>query len=200
MKRLPTIILFIISLLFSTPYASAQWIYGINLGASFPKVSAGKEPTLFVENHSGFRGGLTVEYELPRCGVAFDVSVLYMRVSYNLHDARSTEIDPARDFLEIPIFIKYKWWLGVAKKLVAPMVMTGPSLMARLSSDNPCVSTRRTLPAWNVGLGIDVARHLQLSAGYRFALTDVVRSYAGIPEPSLHLSGWWLSTMLLFDF
>lgn len=200
MKRLPTIILFIVSLLLSATGASAQWTYGFNLGASFPKVSTGDDPGLFVENHSGFRGGLTVEYELPRCGVAFDASVLYMRVSYNLFDNRSTEIDPARDYLEIPLFIKYKWWLGAAKKLVAPMVMTGPSLMVRLSGDSPYVTTHRALPAWNVGLGVDVARHLQLSAGYRFALTDATRSYEGIPEPTLHLSGWWLSAMLLFDF
>lgn len=200
MKRLPTIILFIASLLVSATDATAQWTYGFNLGASFPKVSAGDNPGLFVDNHSGFRGGLTVEYELPRCGVAFDASVLYMRVSYNLYDNRSTGIDPARDYLEIPVFIKYKWWLGAAKKLVAPMVMTGPSLMVRLSGDSPYVTTHRALPTWNVGLGVDVARHLQLSAGYRFALTDVTRSYESIPEPTLHLSGWWLSAMLLFDF
>lgn len=181
--------------------AKAQLRYGLNLGGSFAGATIDRSPGYDLVNRSGFRGGLTLEYQLPTCGLAFDASVLYNRFNTRLKDESQAErIDFGRDYLEVPIHIKYKFWLPATSNLVAPMVLTGPSLLCHLSSNDSPMKVKRFQPGWNVGVGLDIANILQISGGYRFGLTNIAEEFGPAPETRIKSSGFFLSALLLFDF
>ncbi len=185
--------------------ADAQLRYGFNLGGAFADASLSDAKGYSALNRSGFRGGLALEYQMPRCGVAFDASVLYSRYNSRLRDDATGDIYGfGRNYLELPLNVKYKFWLSAMNRLVAPMIITGPSFMIGLDgrNDQSPLTVKRFQPGWNVGLGVDFANILQLTAGYRFGIGNVAEVKDGAPESglSLHTSGWHVSAILLFDF
>ncbi|MDE6794345.1 MAG: PorT family protein [Muribaculaceae bacterium] len=134
----------------------AQLRYGFRFGGDFAKASLGnadalsgaclaphtayepnnhKEPVSLV-NRSGFSGGLVLEYQFEKCGFAPDIALLYTR--YNTRLALQDEKPQSfgRNFIEIPIHLKWKFWIPQTKNLFAPMVYTGPSMMFRLDHNS----------------------------------------------------------------
>lgn len=196
----------ILSIVFATIFllaasAQAQLRYGFNVGGSFAKASLSDVPGWVVDNGSGFRGGMTLEYQMPRNGLAFDVSVLYERYSYKLFSVEGQKRLPCRDFVNIPLNVKYKFWLPFTKNLAAPMIFTGPDLMIGVGSKLfDGFKTDRLQPGWNVGVGIDAANILQLSAGYRFGLGNAFSNFYDAKSGKLTTSGWFVSASILFDF
>lgn len=197
---------------FMASTAGAQFRYGINAGVSIAKpelsqvfADGGTIPIL--ESGAGFRGGLTLEYQLPTFGLAFDLSVDYLRYNFRLTSERGGVVDDkytdiGRNFIEVPLNIKYKFWLGRFHNLVAPMVMTGPSFMINLDKqpDNARLTQKRFQPGWNVGLGLDIINFIQLNAGYRFAFGNAVDHSFNMGDPKLRNKGWYVSATFLFDF
>lgn len=182
--------------------SSAQLRYGFNFGGSFAEARLSDASGFSLDNQSGFRGGLVLEYQLPSSGLAFDGSVLYHRYNTRLiehsNDARSAF---GRNFIELPLNVKYKFWISSINNLAAPFIFTGPSFMFNVSSSKlTLLKQKRFQPGWNVGIGLDVINFLQLQAGYRFGIGNSLRSLAGADDASLHTSGWHLSAILLFDF
>ena len=105
-----------------------------------------------------------------------------------------------RNFIEVPLHLKYKFFLSSTNHLLAPMVYTGPSMLVRLGKGNPeQMSTRSVQPGWDLGLGIDIINFIQLSAGYRFGLGNAV-SRSAVPGTCLHTNGWNVSANIIFDF
>lgn len=181
--------------------AQAQWRYGFNFGGSISEASLDNADGYSLKNRSGFRGGLTLEYQSPRCGLAFDGSVLYERYNAQLTDnAMATTTDFGRNFIEVPLNVKYKFWLNAFNQLVAPMVFTGPTFRFALDSKSAPLTQQRFQPGWNVGAGFDAANILQLSAGYRFGLGNACKSFAGRDDATLHSNGWFVQAVILFDF
>ena len=82
--------------------SSAQLRYGFNFGGSFAEARLSDASGFSLDNRSGFRGGLVLEYQLPSSGLAFDGSVLYHRYNTRLiehsNDARSAF---GRNFIEL---------------------------------------------------------------------------------------------------
>lgn len=200
--------------------AKAQLRYGITLGGDFnsSKLSGEYADDYNLKTGSGFRGGLTLEYQMLTCGLAFDASVLYNRVNvrstifcndsyiYIGDKNESTKAMPyrsmGRNFLEIPLNIKYKFGIAALNNLFSPMILTGPSFMINLdkSDKNPYLEQRRFQPAWNVGAGIDVVNFIQLSAGYRFPLGNALKENDYQWGVKIRNQGWWLQATMLFDF
>ena len=180
--------------------ASAQLRYGFRLGGSFAKASLSDAPGMSIKNGSGFSGGLLLEYQMENCGFAPDIAVLYTRYSSRLIDEVSGPAKLGRDFIEVPLHLKYKFYLSSTNNLVAPMVYTGPSILCRLGKSNPeQLSTKSVQSGWDVGIGLDIINFIQLSAGYRFGLGNAV-SRSAIPAACLHTNGWNVSANLIFDF
>lgn len=197
----------LIVLLLAAVFASAvnsveaQWRYGFNFGGSVAGASLDKADGYSLKNRSGFRGGMTVEYQLPKCGLAFDGSMLYERYSTRLVENASAEVaDFGRNFIEIPLNVKYKFWLNAFNQLVAPMVFTGPTFRFALNSKDAPLTQQHFQPGWNVGAGLDAANILQLSAGYRFGLGNACKSFDGRENATLHSDGWFIQAVILFDF
>lgn len=186
--------------------ARAQFRYGINAGVSIakPDLSGTVGTGAVIESGAGFRGGLTLEYQVPTLGLAFDASVDYLRYNIRLANERgaSDYTDIGRNFIEVPLNIKYKFWLGSLHNLVAPMVMTGPSFMFNLDKqpENAPLTQKRFQPGWNIGLGFDIINFIQLNAGYRFAFGNAIKHSDLMGSAKLRNKGWYVSATLLFDF
>lgn len=188
------------AVLLASLHASAQIRYGLRLGGSFAKASISNAPGMSMKNGSGFSGGLLLEYQMESNGFAPDIAVLYTRYSSRLLDEVSGPAKIGRDFIEVPLHLKYKFYLSSTNNLVAPMVYTGPSLLVRLGKSNPeQMSTRFLQPGWDVGIGLDIINFIQLSAGYRFGLGNAV-SRSAVPGVCLHTNGWNVAANIIFDF
>ena len=193
-------LLLFLTVLISTLTASSQLRYGFRLGGCIAKPSLSDAPGMSMKNGSGFSGGLLLEYQMENCGFAPDIAVLYTRYSSRLIDEVAGPAKLGRNFIEVPLHLKYKFFLSSTNNLVAPMVYTGPSLLIRLGKGNPeQMSTKAVQPGWDVGLGLDIINFIQLSAGYRFGLGNAV-SQSLVPGACLHTDGWNVSANIIFDF
>ena len=194
------ILLLLMAVLLSSLSAAAQLRYGFRLGGSFAKASISDAPGMSIKNGSGFSGGLLLEYQMESCGFAPDIAVLYTRYSSRLMDEVSGPAKIGRNFIEVPLHLKYKFYLSSTNNLVAPMVYTGPSLLFRLGKANPeQMQTKAMQPGWDLGSGIDIINFIQLSAGYRFGLGNAL-SQSAVPGACLHTNGWNVSANIIFDF
>lgn len=194
------ILLLLMAVLLSSLSAAAQLRYGFRLGGSFAKASLSDASGMSMKNGSGFSGGLLLEYQMESCGFAPDIAVLYTRYSSRLMDEVSGPAKIGRNFIEVPLHLKYKFYLSSTNNLVAPMVYTGPSLLFRLGKANPeQIQTKSMQPGWDLGIGLDIINFIQLSAGYRFGLGNAL-SQSAVPGACLHTNGWNVSANIIFDF
>lgn len=199
MKKIAFITALLLTIL-SANVASAQLRYGLQLGGSIARPSLSDAPAGYaVKGGSGFSGGLALEYQLPRAQwFAVDIAALYTRYSYRMTNPAADNAAMRRNFIEVPLHFKFKYWVNAFHQLVAPMVYTGPSVMATVGSSHEPMATRRVHPAWDLGIGIDAANILQLQAGYRFSLANSLK--ANQTDMSLDMRGWHVSATLFFDF
>lgn len=189
--------------------AHAEWRYGLTLGGEFADARIRHSQSIGIKNGSGFRGGIIFEYQFTKFGLAFDGSLEYVR--YNARWQNNTDgirRSIGRNFIDIPLNVKYKFWIPATKNLFAPMVTTGPDFQINVGKSRTfpapvdggtyqTVGTERFQPGWNVGIGFDAINFIELSAGYRFALTDCAR---GADPLQLRTNSWWLRATILFDF
>ncbi|MDE6443487.1 MAG: PorT family protein [Muribaculaceae bacterium] len=199
MKKLSLFLFSILMLSFCIP-AEAQLRYGFRFGGSFAKAHLDDAPGISLKNGSGFSGGLMLEWQMEKNGFAPDIAVLYTRYNSREVSAEASPVSFGRNFIEVPLHLKYKFFLSKTKNLVAPMVYTGPSLMFRLDhKDATPLSTKAFQPGWDLGIGIDIINFIQLTAGYRFGLGNAVKEStpAGM---KLHTDGWNVAANVIFDF
>lgn len=176
-----------------------QWRYGLRLGGSGSAWLLKNGDDIRAHRGSGFSGGPTFEWQSPMTGFAVDLSALYTHSGGKLSHGPGKAVSPGVDFIEVPVGLKYKFFLKGIKELAGPYITTGPTLLVRLngtSADCP-VSTRRLQPAWNIGAGFDVLNFIQLQGQYRFGLGNSATTPDGL---TLRADGWSVSVALLFDF
>lgn len=182
--------------------AAGQLRYGFRFGGSFAAASIRNAKDYKMCNRSGFSGGFMLEYTLPETGFAADIAALYTRYSTRLEMPGGGKMSFGRNFIEVPLHLKYKFWLPVFSNTVAPVVYTGPSLMIKtdkVKDDSP-LTTMRLQPGWDLGIGIDVVNFIQITAGYRFGLGNALKNMTGYEAAIIRTNGWNLSASLLFDF
>lgn len=179
--------------------AHGEWRYGLRIGGS------GSVPHLSDNNGwtasrcSGFSGGVTFEWQHSCSGLAVDMSALYSRAGATLRSPQGEKFTAARNFVEVPVNLKYKFWLKSIKELAGPYVYTGPTLMMRVDGDSKGApfSSSRLQPGWNLGVGLDVINFLQIQGGYRFGLGNTADVPGGF---KMRADGWNVSVAFLFDF
>lgn len=183
--------------------AGAQLRYGLRIGGGGECPHLIDAPRWKSSGASGFSGGLTLEYQIPVGGLAFDVSLLYSRSGAYLTSPEGVRRHTARDFIEIPLHVKYKFWMKKIFDLAGPYVYTGPTLLTAVGNGSKDAPFRghRLQPGWNIGAGFDVLNFIQIQGGYRFGLGNSLSRRAGFPgDGSLRADGWSVSAAFLFDF
>lgn len=163
--------------------ASAQFRAGIRAGVNINKLHLSELGSNFdSDNRCGFTGGVMAEFTIPVVGICFDASLMYTRMNSQVDaplTGSMTENEfsgSAKDFFQIPINIKYKLGLPVVGKIIAPYIYTGPDFAFRLGHSNAFKSFQ---VAWDLGVGVELVRHLQIGAGYSWGINNVAKKITG---------------------
>lgn len=182
----------------ATTTAQAQVRFGIKGGVTINELKWDKD-IVSKDNRAGFTGGFMIEAGLPVIGLGLDASVLYTHRENNLY-LEDTKLK--RDYLDIPVNVKYKLQIPVLSKIISPFVTTGPDF-AMLLGDTEKVDfkTRKWNISWNVGFGAELFRKVQIHANYGIGLSKAFE-YLGKEVDSTPVKGkdkyWTITAAYLF--
>ena len=175
MKNLKRTLLVAVAVVLMSATASAGGFrWGIKAGVALNSLHFDEEILNDVkntDNQAGFTGGLMCEFTVPVIGLGVDASVMYMHRA----DKYENE-DLNRDYIEIPINLKYKISLPVVNNVVTPYLFTGPSFafLTGKTEINEALKSKRCDVAWNFGVGVELFKHLQVGASYGLGITKAV--------------------------
>ena len=209
MKSIKTLLL-ALAIVIAIP-ASAQFRWGVRLGTEVNSMRLDKS-VFNNENRAGFTGGLMCEFTVPIIGVGFDLSAMYVHRVSNSTVTTSNADDAAlvessrfknRDYIEIPLNLKYKLSLPVVSKILVPYVTTGPSFSVLTSKRaiTEAYKNKALDVAWNFGVGLQLFTHLQVGASYGLGITKTVEKVSSItagPEITGRNNYWTVTAAWLF--
>lgn len=178
--------------------------FGIKAGMNVNKLKFDKS-IASSDNSCGWTAGVMADFTVPIIGLGCDVSLMYARMNNSsdidygkINAPGSLPSDPTaspavnndnlygKNFLEIPINLKYKFTLPVVGSIVKPYLFTGPNFAFRLGKsieDNvQGIKSRSCQIAWNVGLGLELVSHVQIGASYGFGINNVVENIPVVGE------------------
>jgi len=180
MKSMKRIIIALLAIVMTAGVASAQIRFGIKAGANFNSIHfKDMESNLQPDNSAGFNVGVMTEFTVPIVGLCLDASVMYSRmnnaISNDVEGTTSELLDKdmtwGKNFLEIPINIKYKFQIPVIASVFKPYIFTGPNFAFKLDKS---IWDKTFQAAWNVGIGVELINHLQISGSYGFGMNNVL--------------------------
>lgn len=159
----------------------AQFRVGPRLGVEVNSMKFDKD-VFNSDNRAGFTGGIMAEFTIPVINLGLDASVMYVH-----RENKSTTTDEGfswvnaknftkRDYLEIPVNVKYKIGIPAVSNIIAPYIFTGPSFSVLLSGKSIAegVMNKKCDVAWNLGVGLQLFNHLQVGASYGWGLSDSI--------------------------
>lgn len=155
--------------------AQAKFSFGPKIGFNVNKLDISGVSNLDASNRFGFTAGLTAEYIVPVIGVGVDASLMYSHMKTHLDEGVISE-NVSGNFFEIPVHLKYKLGLPAIESILSPYVFTGPSVAFKLSGDDSYAGTKTTQWGWDLGLGVELVKHLQVGAGYTFGINKLVNT------------------------
>jgi hypothetical protein len=167
--------------------AQAKFGFGPKLGMNVNQMSFSGSKLLDSDNRCGFTGGLTAEYIAPVLGIGVDISLMYSHMKTTVavgEGAFSATESVSGNFFEIPLHLKYKLSVPAIQSIIAPYIYTGPSVAFKLSGENSYFGTKETQWGWDLGIGLELIKHLQIGAGYTWGMNKLaevtVADYAGV--------------------
>lgn len=209
MKRLILVALVVV---LGVGAANAQFRFGVKAGLNLNKLDFKHlENNLDGSNGLGYTAGLMAEFTIPIIGLGLDASLMYTRMN---SESGVTTVNSSgnivteekvfgKNFIEIPVNLKYKFKLPVVGSFLAPYLYTGPTFAFKLDKNTVEYLKAKTCQiAWNVGLGIELFNHLQVGASYGFGINNVVEktNFGGISAEVLKVKNnyWTISAAYLF--
>lgn len=202
MKSIYRLLLIALMALACTATASAQFKIGPRVGININKLHFNKS-AFDSDNRAGFTGGLQCEFTVPLIGVGCDLSVMYVHQSNN---TSSPHLDndnfKKKDFIEIPLNLKYKLSLPVVSKIIKPFVATGPSIafLTSRKAISEAYHNKSVDYSWNFGFGVELLNHLQVSATYGIGLNNTLKvlNVAGAEPIDTRTRDWTITAAYLF--
>lgn len=210
MKTFHKALIVAILAIFTFGYASADFRFGVKAGLNFNNVDFEKfrnvqglkDQITDKNNQAGWMAGVMAEFTVPIINLGMDASLLYAR--QNVGD---NSFYKNKDFLDIPVNLKWKIGIPVVKKIISPIIYTGPDFLFALNKDVlKNVQEKKCEIGWNVGVGVELFRHLQIQGGYCFGLNSVAKYTdmigldlpAGTEDLKVKKDYWTLSAAYLF--
>ena len=168
---------FIVTICAALP-AQAQLKFGPKIGMTVNSLHF-NESVFDSDNRSGFTGGVMLQFIAPGVSLGFDASVMYVRRNLDAtieENGASDRIVSHRDYIEIPINLKYMIGLPAIGKIVSPFVTTGPSFAFLTSGTgiNEAFKNKTFDVAWNFGFGLEIVQKVQVAASYGLGLFNSV--------------------------
>ncbi len=183
MKKIATLFAVAILAIASVAPASAQLKFGLKAGVAVNSLKFQSDnwtETFSSSNRAGFTGGAMVEFTAPVLGVGFDASVMYMHRSNSVPSEVTEKTDgkfsTSRDYIDIPINVKWKFTIPVISSFLKPYIATGPSFAFRVSKNDfkDFVNQQKCDISWNFGVGVEVLSHVQVGASYGLGLNNTL--------------------------
>uniref|UniRef100_UPI004025E0EF porin family protein n=1 Tax=Segatella hominis TaxID=2518605 RepID=UPI004025E0EF len=173
MKKVLTFML-LASLLF-VQQANAQVKFGLKGGLNVTNMSFSKD-VFDASNKTGFFVGPMVKITLPVVGLSFDAAALYDQkeadVKYQGTDNSYFKENVKQKSLNIPVNVRYGWGLSSVANI---FLFAGPQWGINVGDKNfkwdtgSSYSLKKSNFSVNVGAGVTLLSHVQLSANYNIA-------------------------------
>ena len=204
MKKIFTLMVLLAAMTFT---AQAQVKFGLKGGLNLTKMRFDKD-VVSKSNQAGFFIGPTVKFTLPVVGLGIDAAALY--------DQRSAKLDGVDETLkqrsiQIPINVRYGFGLG---SIAGIYFFAGPQFgfnvgdkVTNIISNVVDWRLKDSNLSANVGLGLMLLNHLQISANYNIAfgttgefnvLTDVASRTWDTVTGKTKANAWQLSLAYYF--
>ena len=184
MKSIKRLLVLMLVALAVAGSANAQFRFGVKAGLNLNSLHVDNLGDNFSsDNGCGFTGGAMVEFTVPVIGLGFDASLMYTRMNAELFNASIGENDKivdngnSKDFFEIPINLKYKFSIPAVGNVISPYLFTGPSFAFKLGGDDNVFATKKFQCAWNIGVGVELINHLQISGSYGFGMNNIAKEF-----------------------
>ncbi|MGN0222582.1 MAG: porin family protein [Muribaculaceae bacterium] len=177
--------------------AMAQFSIGPRVGVALNTLEL-NEHGFGSDNRAGFTGGLQAELMIPMVNFGFDASVMYVRRTSDIKGENGLSVD--RDYIEIPINLKYKFGLPMVGSLVSPYIFTGPSFAFKVSGEDfsNFIHEKKCNMSWNFGFGLQLIKHLQVGASYGIGLSKVADFAVENVNIEAKHNGWTITAAWLF--
>lgn len=181
--------------------ASAQFKFGPKVGLTINDMHFNKD-VFDSDNQTGWTAGVMAEFTVPVIGLGFDLSAMYVRRNAKFLYENEIAKDN-RDYIEIPLNLKYKFSLPIVSKILVPYIGLGPSVSFLTSRRNIEGALKNKSVDWamNFGFGVQLLSHLDINARYGLGLTKAVQAIddefesAGIEGKNRY---WTISVAYLF--
>ncbi len=213
MKKILTLVAVV---LLTVTSASAELKFGPRIGLAVNNLKFNSD-IASTSNRAGFTAGVQLEYMLPITNLGIDASLMFVRRSNDIVATGTAIIDEGgveqeepivitekkgRNYIEIPVNVKYKIGIPAVGKFFAPYIFTGPSFAFNLNKKDATEAfTNKTFDvAWNFGLGIELITHLQVSASYGLGLSKSITKAGGIGGAEVYGKDrfWTITAAYLF--
>ena len=150
------------------------------------------------KNRAGWTAGLMTEFKVPVIGVGADLSLMYVR--RNARFMEENEIaDNNRDYIEIPLNLRYNFSFPVISRVAVPSRAVGPSVSVLTSRKSLEAFENKSVDwALNFGIGCQLLSHLDVNARYGLGLTKAVRGLNADSQISGKNRYWTISVAYLF--
>ena len=200
--------------------AQAQLRFGIKAGINVNELHFNKD-TFNGDNKTGWTAGLMTQFLIPGVGFGFDLSVMYTRLNSNLIEFGNTDLSSTypnsdmvvleqnKNFIDVPLNLKYRISLPVVGSIISPYIFTGPAFAFKVGKVKETwtnIETKTCQVNWNVGLGLELLKHLQVGASYGFGINNILKddsilgSLSGINATDLKAKNnyWTITAAYLF--
>lgn len=171
MKKLITVFACVGGMLLTATTAQAQIDFGVKGGLNVTNMSLSND-VLDASNRAGFFFGPTVKFTLPIVGLGVDASALYDQRSAKVENAGKEDKTIKQQQIAFPVNLRYGFGLGDVASLY---FFGGPQWGINVGdknfkwADTSSYEFRKSNFSVNLGAGLMLASHLQLSANYNIA-------------------------------
>ena len=170
MKKILTIAVLFAALMTAVP-AKAEVKFGLKGGLNLTSMSLDAN-AISKSNQAGFFIGPTFKFTIPIVGLGFDASALYDQRKGTISGVNGNETSIKEQSIQIPINIRYGIGLGSTASIY---FFAGPQFGFNvgdkdIKTDVGNWTFNSSSVSANVGLGLMLLGHLQVSANYNFGL------------------------------
>ena len=173
MKKVLSIVFLVAAMLFAAN-ANAQIKFGLKGGLNVTSMSFSEE-VFDASNKTGFFVGPMVKVTVPIVGLSFDAAALYDQKEADVKYAAEGElgkVNVKQQSINIPVNVRYGFGLS---SLANIFLFAGPQWGINVGDKNfkwnetSSYSLKKSNFSVNVGAGVTLLKHLQVSANYNIA-------------------------------
>lgn len=170
MKKILTLALLAAGLFFAAP-ADAQVKFGVKGGLNVTDMHLNSE-VFDKSNQAGWYIGPTVKASLPVTGLGVDIAALYDYRSAKVTDPSNEEVKVKQQSINVPLNLRYGIGLG---SLASIIFHAGPQIGFNVGdknfkwTDTSNYALKKSNFSVNVGLGVSIAKHFELTGNYNIA-------------------------------